>query len=410
MNSMFADADGQETAREYFCHICFESQSVSLGKTLKCGHTFCAECLLRYLDVKISEGDVHPKCFHPIEKPMAPSSEPSAAGAQNVVPAPLPQNNWKPDDSTGYNASSNMSIYSAMTFLGLNGLSNTVSEGKYFADPPTDTHGTEILDKADIVNIEPDAVSSTSSSVVTEPLSSRKEGFALNSAVDPMSIDETEHSNLCRSLYLLNEPGSRPPVDHSSGVGNQDKGSVCVSAAFNSTMSASAPVSTTVRDAAANDESPPPQSNPSGNPVPDTAAGAKDICNVEFSSEEIMSIIESDDELVDKYKYFQFTKQNPDARECPRCKALQMGSAVTPSMTCGSCGCVYCFFHSGAHPNRTCEEYEKSIAPEVVSISIRRATVSIRWKAACVCVHMLRVRANVYVCNIVISLCFCLLG
>ena len=317
--------------------------------------------------MKISEGDVHPKCFHPIEKPKAQSSESSTAGAQDgVVSDPRPQNNSKPDDIARYDTSANMSIYSAMTFLGLNGLSNTVSEGKYFADSPADTHGTEIINKPDIVSIEPSAASSTSSAVITEPLSFRREGFALNSVVDPLLIDETGHSDPCSSPYLQDESESRS-VDHSFGVDYEDKKSACLSADINSAISV--PVSTTVRDAAAatNNESPQTQNNTSGNPLPAAAAGAMDICNAELSSEEIMSIIECDDELVDKYKYFQFTKQNPDARECPRCKALQMGSAATPSMTCGSCGCVYCFFHSGAHPNRTCEEYEKSIAPEVVS-------------------------------------------
>jgi hypothetical protein len=54
-----------ETVR---CHICFDDivvgESVAL---LVCGHRFCRPCLKSYLELKITEGNVYPVCFHPMD-------------------------------------------------------------------------------------------------------------------------------------------------------------------------------------------------------------------------------------------------------------------------------------------------------------------------------------------------------
>ena len=50
----------------YYCQICLETHPLSDGHTLNCGHTYCLECIFRYLAVRICDGVVHPKCFHPL--------------------------------------------------------------------------------------------------------------------------------------------------------------------------------------------------------------------------------------------------------------------------------------------------------------------------------------------------------
>ena len=50
----------------YYCQICLEMHPQSDGHTLNCGHTYCVNCLFRYLAVRICDGVIHPKCFHPL--------------------------------------------------------------------------------------------------------------------------------------------------------------------------------------------------------------------------------------------------------------------------------------------------------------------------------------------------------
>ena len=46
-----------------------------------------------------------------------------------------------------------------------------------------------------------------------------------------------------------------------------------------------------------------------------------------------------------------------DARRCPSCRHVQLGSHAEPDMTCGECAAPYCFRHADAHPGLSCEEY-----------------------------------------------------
>jgi len=37
---------------------------------------------------------------------------------------------------------------------------------------------------------------------------------------------------------------------------------------------------------------------------------------------------------------------------------------VVADMACGACGAQFCYFHSNAHPGRSCEEYQRQVAKE----------------------------------------------
>lgn len=62
----------------YFCHICFEEiiteNADSLFK-LSCGHTFCRQCLFRYVQVSINEGNIQPRCFYPMDSNLLKKCE-----------------------------------------------------------------------------------------------------------------------------------------------------------------------------------------------------------------------------------------------------------------------------------------------------------------------------------------------
>ena len=49
-------------------------------------------------------------------------------------------------------------------------------------------------------------------------------------------------------------------------------------------------------------------------------------------------------------------KSNKNATECPFCENMQIGDPESPLILCEMCGENYCFYHSKAHPNMTCEQ------------------------------------------------------
>jgi hypothetical protein len=74
-----------------------------------------------------------------------------------------------------------------------------------------------------------------------------------------------------------------------------------------------------------------------------------------------------------KHKRFAAINSNPLLRECPAdgCTKLVQPSVnwrgvIQPDMICNAPGCdqTFCYFHSAAHPGRTCREYEQAIRDE----------------------------------------------
>lgn len=71
-NSLSALSADRDRA-PFHCHICLEDKSYDLDPdeykpfTLSCGHMYCQQCLLMYLASNITEGQVMPKCFHPLQ-------------------------------------------------------------------------------------------------------------------------------------------------------------------------------------------------------------------------------------------------------------------------------------------------------------------------------------------------------
>ncbi|CAN0119784.1 unnamed protein product [Phaeothamnion confervicola] len=62
-----------------------------------------------------------------------------------------------------------------------------------------------------------------------------------------------------------------------------------------------------------------------------------------------------------KYRRFRFAKENPTARNCPRCEHPQLGgTAVESAMRCQKCSHSYCFVHGDAHVSGTCADYERA--------------------------------------------------
>jgi hypothetical protein len=77
-----------------------------------------------------------------------------------------------------------------------------------------------------------------------------------------------------------------------------------------------------------------------------------------------------------KYERFRYMDKHSNARECPKCGFMQLGSDAERRMTCSGCNCVYCYVHSGAHPDITCEQYEASIQTETDATNITLKQIS----------------------------------
>ena len=82
-------------------------------------------------------------------------------------------------------------------------------------------------------------------------------------------------------------------------------------------------------------------------------------CGGYAGEDEIKSIVSKD--LVYRYIRLREMRSDQNARECPKCGKIQIGDPSHPAMVCADTNCqvVFCFFHSDAHPDETCEEYRR---------------------------------------------------
>jgi len=97
--------------------------------------------------------------------------------------------------------------------------------------------------------------------------------------------------------------------------------------------------------------------------------GMRDGCKVAICEEDIATLLQSveNHSMWNRYERYKFFKLNPTARECPQCNHRQFGGSVDcPQMVCKAQGCgkEYCYIHAGAHTDKTCAEYETSVAAE----------------------------------------------
>jgi hypothetical protein len=81
------------TVRTALCQICFDNVPVADTVQLTaCSHQYCRSCLKRYLELKITEGNVFPVCFHPVghaTAPMALSNSTTATCGTRIDDAQL---------------------------------------------------------------------------------------------------------------------------------------------------------------------------------------------------------------------------------------------------------------------------------------------------------------------------------
>lgn len=85
----------------------------------------------------------------------------------------------------------------------------------------------------------------------------------------------------------------------------------------------------------------------------------------------VVEAILNSSEVGIKYRRLRMMKQNEDNRECPRCGKVELGSPMSPDMTCGACTFQYCFHHADAHSGVQCARYGARREGRVVSARSR---------------------------------------
>ena len=78
-------------------------------------------------------------------------------------------------------------------------------------------------------------------------------------------------------------------------------------------------------------------------------------CNGQLEDYEVESLV--DGSLYERYTALKEKRRDPNNRECPQCDKIILGSPHNPKMHCIDCDVNFCFFHSNAHPNESCEAY-----------------------------------------------------
>ena len=93
------------------------------------------------------------------------------------------------------------------------------------------------------------------------------------------------------------------------------------------------------------------------------------MCSIAIAEEDIVSILDKEQNMMDKYQRFKYFKENINARECPLClKIVDCDPLNSNKVTCPHCDKIFCFKHSNAHnfdTHPTCELYEAYIEKEI---------------------------------------------
>jgi hypothetical protein len=86
--------------------------------------------------------------------------------------------------------------------------------------------------------------------------------------------------------------------------------------------------------------------------------GSDHPCGLPISDKDIQNNL--NEEFMEKFERFRCSLDNPNLRECPKCSNSQPGDPKKVEMVCENqdCKTAFCFEHGGAHPGKTCGEYE----------------------------------------------------
>lgn len=105
-------------------------------------------------------------------------------------------------------------------------------------------------------------------------------------------------------------------------------------------------------------------------------ANRYNACGKIIPTAAIEALLQEHPQLNEKYQRYKFSKENPNARECPYCHAWNIADAEVLKEPAGgrlvcsntACAKVFCFYHANAHDfdvYPTCAEYNTAMAPQL---------------------------------------------
>lgn len=91
------------------------------------------------------------------------------------------------------------------------------------------------------------------------------------------------------------------------------------------------------------------------------------FCEADIVHNDMVALLESDRDAIEKYHRYKYCRENKNARECPKCYTFQLATPErSTKIVCVRCDHTYCFYHADAHDFKkypTCKEYDAAIAP-----------------------------------------------
>ena len=366
---------GTEENREFYCQICLERCAISRGHTLNCGHTYCRGCLFRYLEVKIRDGVTQPKCFHPLryknhcrgisrerrdeneDENAHESYHPRLHQSHDMKTSNL---QGKESNNNGANDQIDRNFKLDFVFDGKTKVENTSTEEDSVEE--IDCGTLRGASSRSILDIIPERNSLYGLDVLELHSSRAESSSTLDQSSMSMDIDQSdgrkmiiesevdvEEWNRHRGIsinpeskfYLISNNGNieddKDTVDNDNHDINDKNNNSIIYDEHNDFDSKDNDANNSFKNSLSSDST-------------------LSLCDAIISTKDILSIISISSDLAKKFEFFKFTKENIDGRECPTCSNLQICSPLKPSIICENCGDVYCFFHSKAHPNMSCEE------------------------------------------------------
>ena len=363
--------------RKFFCQICLEGCAISRGYTLNCGHTYCRGCLFRYLEVKIRDGIIQPKCFHPLgyknhcrdilrERRDENDDERCLPGLYQNHDMEISNLQWKEVNNDAPNEQIDKNFKFDFVFDGKRKEEKTSNEENSIEEIRGGTM--KGSSSKSILDIIPEKNSSYGLNILEFHSSRSESSLTLDQSSLSMGIDQNDGRTMLRESEVDVEewnrqrgisikPGSKLGLHMIGDNGNIDDDKDTIDNYDNEIISTDHDNNngSIIYDENNDFHHKNDDANNSNNNTLSSASSIR-LCDAIISTKEISKIISISPDLVKKFEFFKFTKENIDGRECPHCSNLQICSPLNPSIICGNCGDFFCFYHSKAHPNMTCEE------------------------------------------------------
>eukprot|EP00922_Rhytidocystis_sp_ex-Travisia-forbesii_P005510 GHVS01008027.1.p1 GENE.GHVS01008027.1~~GHVS01008027.1.p1 ORF type:complete len:735 (+),score=207.66 GHVS01008027.1:439-2643(+) len=357
------------------CQICLSVVSVSVTCCLPlCGHRYCRDCFLNYIQHKLSEGQVEFTCFHINNTSVFLKS--SSLGNKNEEEDSSPtENNLTEQKRRGDEI---MGEATTVEEEGGNGQVVVVVECGGGGRGGNDERKRRIIKTRGGMEFDRDAwhfigkldgfsgrIFTTAAVVADIQHNNNNNNYNGGSSTTTTATTTTTTTNSsllsrCSSSTVCTTDNIPPPTtsnlsddctnSHVLDYSDKTKTQHNIHNQTSPSSSSSSPTNTSIL---------PPLPHPS-------SSSPSSNCNAPIPHSYLLSFLLSSPPLLSRYSSLKFMRDNPSASSCPRCQHMQTNTTttnkrrVTGPVRCVLCGHVYCYEHGDAHHGITCAEFVRS--------------------------------------------------